>query len=362
MRAMAVVSYAEPLVEIELPEPELGPGNALVEVLTCGVCFSDVKTSRGLMPFSDSLALPHVPGHEICARVLATDPEGALEPGTVVLAYHYWPCGRCSRCRAGEETLCLHLRAWMGFTDPGGFQERLVIPLDRLFPLPPGIDPIQAAPVTCAIGTAYRATVTRAAPAAGSTIGIIGLGGVGIHALQIASAIGARAIGIDPSDRARAVASSLELSTAASGDEAREAVRELTDGEGLDAVVVTAGASGAYADAGALVRKGGRIVGVGYAPPAQLVLATARFVLDEIELLGSRYTSRGELDHAIAMVAEGRIRPIVDMVRPLQDVNEVYAALDAGEIVGRGVLTVGLPTPEASTGSLITLESDQDAQ
>ena len=73
MRAMAVTAYDAPLEPIEVPEPALRPGTALLEVLTCGVCFSDVKTSRGLMPFSRDLPLPHVPGHEIFGRVLASE-------------------------------------------------------------------------------------------------------------------------------------------------------------------------------------------------------------------------------------------------------------------------------------------------
>src|SRR5919106_7102668 len=101
MRAMAVTSYSEPLAEVDLPEPELRPGHALLEVLSCGVCFSDVKTSRGRMPYSAELALPHVPGHEICATVLATDPPDAFPEGTRVVVHHYVPCGRCARCRAG---------------------------------------------------------------------------------------------------------------------------------------------------------------------------------------------------------------------------------------------------------------------
>ncbi len=81
MRAMAVTRYGAPLERIDVPEPELAPGHALLEVITCGVCFSDVKTSRGLMPFSEDLPLPHVPGHEIFGRVLATEPDGLIAEG-----------------------------------------------------------------------------------------------------------------------------------------------------------------------------------------------------------------------------------------------------------------------------------------
>src|SRR5687768_16290088 len=87
MKVMAVTGYGAPLEMVEVPEHRLIPGHALIEVLTCGVCFSDLKTARGNMPFSEDLNLPHIPGHEICGRVLDTDPPGAVEPGTRVVVY-----------------------------------------------------------------------------------------------------------------------------------------------------------------------------------------------------------------------------------------------------------------------------------
>ncbi len=171
MKAMAFPAYGAPLEEIELPEPELVPGSALLDVLTCGICFSDVKTWTGQMAFSPDLPLPHVPGHEVAARVVATDPPGALAPGTTVVVYHLRPCRICARCRAGEENLCRAPAGWMGFTHPGGLRERMVVPLDRLTVVPAGIDPVHAAPLTCALGTAYRATITRGLVSAGSRVG-----------------------------------------------------------------------------------------------------------------------------------------------------------------------------------------------
>jgi alcohol dehydrogenase len=196
---MAVTKYGEPLAKIEVEEPPLRPGFALLEVLTCGVCFSDVKTARGKMPYSDSLQLPHIPGHEICGKVIATDPAGALPTGTTVVAYHIWPCRRCERCRAGYDNLCTNPVSWTGFTHPGGFRDRLVVPLDRLTVVPDKIDPVHAAPLTCALGTAYRAVVTRGEISAGTRAVVIGLGGVGIHALQIARTTSARVVGLDVS-------------------------------------------------------------------------------------------------------------------------------------------------------------------
>jgi D-arabinose 1-dehydrogenase-like Zn-dependent alcohol dehydrogenase len=338
MFGMAVRSYGAPLEPIDLPDPELRPGHALLEVLTCGVCFSDLKTARGRMPFSDRLELPHIPGHEICARVISSDPP-VLEPGTVVVVYHLWPCRRCERCRAGVEQLCLDPQAWTGFMTPGGFQERLVAPLDRLTVVPPEIDPIHAAPLTCAIGTAYRAVVARAGVKPGQTIAVIGLGGVGIHALQIAGAAGARAIGIETSERALEAARELGLDALSADDPATDETVLRRSG-GLDAVIDTVGTTATLDHAFGLVRSGGRIVGVGYSTDSRIDLPTSRFVLEEIELVGSRYVALDELSQAIALVAAGRVRSVVDRVLPLASANEALEALEAGEVTGRVVLDV----------------------
>lgn len=341
MRGMVVNGYAEPLALADLPAPELRAGHALLEVLTCGVCFSDVKTSRGRMPFSDRLPLPHVPGHEICARVLDTDPRGALEPGAVVVVYHVWPCRRCARCRAGAEQLCLDPQAWTGFTHPGGFQERLVAPLDRLTAVPDGIDPVHAAPLTCALGTAYRSVITRGRVTAGTRAVVLGLGGVGIHALQIAHAAGARAAGLDLAARALETARALGVEARRADDpEAEARLLATSGGDGVDVVIDTVGNAASLAQAVRLVRSGGRIVAVGYGVGGMIELPSARTVLEEIELVGSRYVTRDELTRAIGLVEDGRVRMVIDRVEPLERANAAFEALEAGEVVGRVVLDV----------------------
>ena len=341
MVAMAVREYGEPLERLELADPELRPGQALLEVLTCGVCFTDVKTSRGKMPFSEDLELPHVPGHEICARVVRADPP-LVEPGTVVVVNHVWPCRRCGRCRAGVEQLCQEPEGWTGFLTPGGFQERLVVPSDRLTVVPPGIDPVHAAPLTCAIGTAYRAVTNRGGARAGDVVVVIGLGGVGIHALQVAAATGARAIGLDLSPRALEVAAELGLEALRGDDpESEQRVAAASDGDGADVVIDTVGSEGSLGQAFRVVRPAGRIVGVGYSVSSTLAqIPTARFVLEEVELVGSRYVALDELDRALHMVADGRVRPVIDRVLPLDAANDALEALEAGEVVGRVVLDV----------------------
>jgi propanol-preferring alcohol dehydrogenase len=353
MRAMAITAYERPLEPIELPEPALRPGTALLEVLTCGVCFSDVKTSRGLMPFSRDLALPHVPGHEIFGRVLASDPPDAVEPGARAVVYHYWPCGTCPACRRGDETLCQRLVGWAGFTHQGGFAERIVVPVDRLVSLPDGIDPIHAAPMSCALGTAYRSVVTQGGVRAGTSAAIVGLGGVGIHAAQVARASGARTVGFDVHDGPIGAARDLGLDARRAGDEAAVAdLREAAGGEGVDVVVDTVGHDDTLELARALVRSGGRVIGVGYTPTSSLTVPTSRFVLDEVHYVGSRFAHRDDLANAISLVARGLVSMVVSVVRPLERVNEVFEALEAGAVVGRAVMEVasvdaGVPTAAA---------------
>jgi D-arabinose 1-dehydrogenase-like Zn-dependent alcohol dehydrogenase len=337
---MAVIAYGDPLSLIDLPEPDVPAGYALLEVLTCGVCFSDVKISRGQMPFSEELPLPHVPGHEIFGRVLRTNPPGLLEEGTTGTVFHYWPCGRCASCRRGDETLCSHLVGWAGFTHPGGFRERIAVPFDRLIGVPSSIDPVLAAPMSCALGTAYRSVVVRGGVRAGSSIAVLGLGGVGIHAAQVARAAGARVLGFDVHEATLAAARDLGIDARRSDDGAMGAALGEIAPEGMDVVLDTVGHDETLVAADRLVRTGGRIVGVGYTPSTALSVPTPRLVLGELELVGSRYAHRDDLEHAIGLVASGQVRPIVTLVRPLEEVNEVFAALGSGDVVGRAVLAV----------------------
>jgi propanol-preferring alcohol dehydrogenase len=350
MRAMAVTAYGEPLEEIDLQEPSLRPGHALLEIVTCGVCFSDVKTARGLMPYSAGLDLPHVPGHEIFGRVLATDPPGLLDEGSGAVVYHYWSCGACAACRRGDETLCSRMAAWIGFTDDGGFTERISVPIERLVAIPSSIDAIHAASMSCALGTAYRSTVTRGGVAPGTTAAVIGLGGVGIHAAQVARASGASAVGFDVHEETLASARGLDLDARRADDP--DAVEDLlgTTEDGIDVVVDTVGHDDTLELARRLVRPGGRVVGVGYSPTTTLTVPTPRFVLDEVDYVGSRYAHRDDLARAVSLVDRGLVSMIVGLVRPLSAVNEVVRALEQGSVVGRAVLEV-VPRATADTAS-----------
>ena len=148
--------------------------------------------------------------------------------------------------------------------------------------------------------------------------------------------------GLDVSPRALAVAGELGLEALAADEgPGEERMSELADGGGgVDVVIDTVGSEATLAQAFRLVRAGGRIVGVGYAVDSNIVLPTARFVLEEVELVGSRYVALDELERAIVLVADGRVQVVIDRVLPLADANAALEALEAGDVVGRVVLDV----------------------
>ncbi len=341
MRAMAVTDYHAPLELINLPVPQAKPGFVLIRILTCGVCYSDYKTARGRMAYSPTLKLPHVPGHEICGEVVEAAPETGLRVGARVIVYNYWSCGRCAYCRMGLENLCENLQGWVGFTTPGGFEEFLAVPADRLLRLPEGISPEQAAPTSCALGTSYRAVVTRGQVRPGQTVVVQGVGGVGLNSLQVARAAGARVLAVDIDQRHLDAAARLGAEKGALvGEEARAMVRAFTSGLGADVVIDTVGHEESLHEAAMMSRRGGRVVGVGYVVGGFARVQTDVFVLREIEFVGSRYVLRHELERAISLLASGQVQPVIDDVLPLESANEAFARLEQGKVIGRTVLRV----------------------
>jgi alcohol dehydrogenase len=341
VRAMVVERYGEPLRMRDLPLPSPGPGQVLVRVRGCGVCRSDLKVVSGAMPFSATVPLPHVPGHEIAGEIAGVGPAARGRVGDRVVVYHYWACRNCPRCQAGEENLCLNLQGWAGFSTAGGFQEFLAVPDDCVLPLPDNVPVEHGGPLTCALGTAYHAIVTRGALRAGESAVVLGAGGVGLHAVQVARACGAAVYAVDvQANRLVAAREAGALDAFPAGEEASERVREVTGGLGADLVIDTVGQRGSVRAAGALVRSGGRIVEVGYTtlPEEYPQLPTERVVLGQLTVLGSRYTTRRELRRAITLVARGLVRPVISAEVPLERANEALAMVREDQATGRVIV------------------------
>jgi alcohol dehydrogenase len=344
MRAMAITGYSRPLEMVDIESPSPASGEVLIDVNYAGVCRTDLKIARGEMPFSSATRLPLVPGHEVVGHISAVGDNVDLEIGTAVLAYSYQTCGSCRGCLDGFENRCDAVKMWLGATHNGGFQEQLVVPAGCALPLPDGVDLSHAAVLNCGVGTAYHATITRADLRPGDKVVVIGCGGVGVHALQLALAVGAEVVVVDPSEGARNLALEQGAILALSPDDQAiiSRVGEILRG-GAHAVIDTSGAASAPYLACRLVGRGGRVVLVGYGMANDQEVRSfpqSDVVLREISILGSRGKSRGEILRVIDLFDRGVISPVVSEVLPLEHANEVFSRLESGRMQGRLVLEV----------------------
>ncbi|HLQ64347.1 MAG TPA: zinc-binding dehydrogenase [bacterium] len=342
MKSMAVVAFGEPLVPREVAMPLPRAGEVVVKVLACGVCRTDVKIVSGQMPFSHTQHLPHIPGHEIAGEIVSLGPGVSATLGQRVVVFNYWGCGRCPYCLAGQENLCDNLLGFVGFTTPGGFEEFLAVPASHVLPVPPNVTAVESAAMSCALGTGYHAVVTRGRVQAGETVVVLGAGGVGLHALQFARVAGCRIVAVDINQSKLDAARSIGTDEALLLQEAQPRVREMTGGRGADLVIDCVGNGEATQNALGLVRKGGRIVQVGYTTDATHFprLPTDAVALREVSLIGARYITRPELARAIELVSRGLVRPVISDVMDFSQANEALARVRADEAVGRIVLQV----------------------
>ncbi|MFJ1865190.1 zinc-dependent alcohol dehydrogenase family protein [Streptomyces sp. NPDC088097] len=347
MRAVVFERYGERAEVREVPDPVPDPDGVVVRVEATGLCRSDW---HGWMGHDPDIVLPHVPGHELAGVVEAVGSGvRGWRVGDRVTAPFVCACGRCADCAAGRQQVCAR-QTQPGFTHWGSFAE--YVALDRadvnLVAVPEELSYATAASLGCRFATAFRAVVDRGRVAAGEWVAVHGCGGVGLSAVMIAVAAGARVVAVDTSRAALELARSFGamhgVDPAAAGPGGTEAaVRELTGGGAhlsLDALgsPVTAAASVSG------LRRLGRHVQVGLLPAAAgpAALPMDRVIGWELEVLGSHGMAAHAYPPMLELVRSGALRPdlLVTSSIPLDAAPAALAAM--GSAAGRGV-TVILP-------------------
>jgi propanol-preferring alcohol dehydrogenase len=339
VRALVLEAFGGPLVARDIAVPAPGPHEALVRVRHVGVCGTDVKIRAGRLGLD---VLPLVMGHEIAGEVAEVGREVRdVAPGDRVAVNFYVTCGRCAFCRAGRETLCPGVRQH-GFTLDGGFAEYVRTPAANLCAVPDHVPLDRACIIGDAVATSYHAVTRRAQVRPGTTVAVVGVGGVGLHALQLARLAGGWTIAVDVSDARLALARQLGADAAvdARSGPFGAAVRRLTGGEGVDVVLELVGSEATLPQSVESLRRAGRLVFVGYTPEVPMSVMPHLLVRHEHEIVGSRANTTQELREAIALVAQGRVRPVVDQVFALDEVERAFDALREGRALGRNVLAV----------------------
>jgi len=289
----------------EVPEPEPAEGEVLVQVGAAGVCGTDHHIVAGELGVAPGTIL----GHEIAGRVVACGAGVAgWKRGDRVASWGQAVCDRCAACASGCSNRCLRARV-LGMHRPGGFAERVALPAAGLVALPDSVGDAVAAVATDAIATPYHALTTVAELRAGESVLVIGAGGLGLHAIGLARALGAaRIVAVDPSPAARALAlasgADAALDPGAEADPGR-ALAALARGSSLALECVGRAACvelaiGALAPGGRLV-----VVGVGHDRPSLPPLA--RFVAGELCVRGAFGSTPREIREVIELVASGRL-------------------------------------------------------
>jgi propanol-preferring alcohol dehydrogenase len=327
----------------EVPQPEPGVGQVLVRVGAAGLCHSDLSVIHEMDEGGFNAKVPFTLGHETAGWVEALGPGATgLEVGDAVAVYGPLGCGTCARCQTGNENIC-DRRGEMpgvgrGLGVDGGMAPYMVVDSARQLAPLGDLDPVMAAPLTCAGVSSYRAirrSLDRLGP--GSSAVVIGIGGLGHLAVQILRAITpATVIAVDNKPAALALASSLGAHhTVAVGPDAASAITDLTTGRGVDATFDLVGSDATLTLALATARAGGRIMLVGAAGGS--VLYSLGATNTEVELSTSLWGSRSDLRDVIALARYGLIEPKVATF-PFGEIPQAIRALEDGALEGRAVI------------------------
>lgn len=349
MHALRLMSWKSEPVLTEVPDPVPGPGQVVVKIGGAGACHSDLHLMHefegGLLPWGPPFTL----GHENAGWVhaLGAGVEG-LEVGQPVAVYGPWGCGSCPRCLLGVETYCENPAAAPvpggggGLGLDGGMAEYLLVPAARhLVPLPDGLDPVTAAPLTDAGLTPYHAirrSWSKLAP--GSTAVVIGVGGLGHLAIQILKATtAARVIAVDQRSEALEVARESGADEVLLSEEgAVEAIRSMTGGRGADVVLDFVGSEATLLLGAAAARVLGDLTIVGIAGGT---LPVSFFSVPyEVSIQTTYWGSRPELVEVMDLAARGLIRPHVTTFA-LENALDAYRQLAEGKVAGRAVVVPG---------------------
>jgi propanol-preferring alcohol dehydrogenase len=321
----------------EVPTPEPASGEVLVRVHACGVCHSDLHLADGdwdmLRPITK---IPLILGHEIVGTVakLGADVTTHVVGDRVGVPWLNWTCGECEFCLEGREVLCGKQQV-TGCTVDGGFAEFVKAPASHATPIPAALKTEETAPLLCAGLTVYRA-LKQSGVQLGHRVAVIGIGGLGHLAIQMAKAMGAWVCGID------VLESKLRLASECGADAVLNATtpvhKEVKKLGGMHVVLVVSGSKAAYETGLRCLRKGGTLAVVGMSPEP-ISVSTVALVSLEARIIASAVGTREDLRELLDLAVQNpSIRCRVE-ARPLAAAAEVLDQMRRGELVGRVVLT-----------------------
>jgi D-arabinose 1-dehydrogenase-like Zn-dependent alcohol dehydrogenase len=337
MRAVVLDAVrAQPEVR-EVAEPTAPVGGVVVQVMATGVCRSDWHAWAG----HEDIAFPHVPGHELAGVVVEVGEQvSGWAVGDRVTVPFVCGCGRCEWCRSGNAQVCPNQHQ-PGFTHWGSFAEYVALHAadTNLVRPPEQVDFAPAASLGCRFATAYRALVGRARITEGEWVTVVGAGGVGLSAIMIARALGARVVAVDRNLEALAIASELgaEHALRADGSDIPAAVADVTHG-GSHVTIDAVGSEQTCSDSILSLRRRGRHVQVGLLPPVDghPRLPMDRVIGWELDVLGSHGMAAADYPAMLTLIEQGTLQPqrLIERTIGLEEAAALLPHFDQTTVAG----------------------------
>ncbi|HEY5882685.1 MAG TPA: alcohol dehydrogenase AdhP [Nakamurella sp.] len=331
MKAAVVTDFAKTLTVGEFDKPVPGPGEVLVRIETSGLCHTDIHAAHGDWPVKPTL--PLIPGHEGVGLVeeIGDGVEHVAVGDRVALPWLGTACGYCDYCTDGWETLCLQ-QVNTGYGRDGSYAEYAVADANYVAHVPNGVDPLDAAPLTCAGVTTYKAVkVAGAGP--GQLVAVFGIGGLGHLAMQYAKIAGATVVAVDVVDEKLELARELgaDYTVNAMVEDPIAAIQKLG---GAHAAISVAVAPKAFQQAYGSLRRGGTLVFVALPADNHVELPIFETVLNGITIVGSIVGTRKDLAEVFHLHSMGRTT-VIRETRKLDEVNECFEEVEKGHVKAR---------------------------
>ncbi|MCS6839835.1 MAG: alcohol dehydrogenase AdhP [Roseiflexus sp.] len=326
MKAAVVHDFRQPLRIEELPKPEPGFGEIVVKIEASGLCHTDIHAAHGDWPVKPKL--PFIPGHEGVGIVESVGPgvTNVKEGDRVAIPWLGYACGDCKYCASGWETLC-ERQLNTGYFLDGAYAQYAKAFAKYVGIVPQGVSPLDAAPLTCAGVTTYKAVkVSGARPS--ELVAVFGIGGLGHLALQYAKIAGATVAAVDLLDERLQTARELGADITINAS-TQDPVEELKKWGGADAAICVAVSPKAFEQAYRSLRRGGRLVFVGLPADNYIQLPIFETVLNGIHVIGSIVGTRADLAETFALHAAGKTRVLFE-TRKLDQVNEAFEDVEHG--------------------------------
>jgi NADPH:quinone reductase-like Zn-dependent oxidoreductase len=342
MKAIRLVAHGVPgrFELVDLPVPEPGPEEVLVQVAACGLNRLDLWLEEGGLPIP--VPLPRIPGCEIAGHIQALGADvDEWQLGDRVAIQSNLFCGHCEFCLRGEESLCLEASI-LGVQCDGGFAEFVLAPWPALVRLPDPVAFTTSAALTLAGSTAMHMLTDRVEVPSGAWVLVMaGASGVGSAAIQIARALGARVISSGSTAAKRALAAQLgaEFVVDASQPHWTGEVRKITGRRGVDLVVEHLGGK-VLEEVFLCLARNGAVVTCGATAGRQAQLNLWPFFVKQQRLIGSYGRNRADLAATLDWAAQGKLKPVIQETVPLAGIPQAYARLRQRDVLGKIVMAL----------------------